>query len=96
MDSKKAISKLDYIDDVQLFSSVAMALWLYLDIGKTMKYSINKSAEKRGGKKSHIEKLIRSVVPDSLIKGRIKPTQSAKNNARASHVISWSLKKPFD
>ena len=94
MDSKKAINKLDYIDDVQLFRSVTMALWLYLDIEKTMKYSIDKSSEKRGGKKTHIEKAIRSVVPASLIKSRSKPNQSAKDSARASHVISWSLNKP--
>lgn len=95
MDSKKAISKLDYIDDVQLFSSVTMALWLYLDVGRTLKYSIDKSAEKRGGKKSHIEKAIRSVLPDSFIKGRRKPTQDAKDNARASHIIRAELGKPF-
>lgn len=96
MDSKKAISKLGYIDDVELFSSVAMALWLYLDIEKPLKYSIDKSSEKRGGKKAQIEKAIRSVVPASLIKSRRKPNQSARDSARASHVIDWSLRKPLN
>lgn len=98
MDSKKAVSKLDYIEDKNLFRSVAMALWLYLDKGKTLKYSVNKGAERSGATQATTMRLVKSVVPQRLIDSRktYSPTDDEVSKARASGIINREFKtKPF-
>lgn len=97
MDSKKAISKLEFIDDVNLFKAVTMALWLYLDKESTLTYSVKTAARKCGVTQISVMTLVKSVVPASYIKqnkNKAMP-QDAKDNARARAIISSGLKSNF-
>ena len=93
MKSKDAMKKLEFIDDVDLFRSVSLALWLYLDQERTLKYSIDTASKKRGGKKYKIERLVRTVVPQSIISSRKVVKQEYRNLARARHITEATLKK---
>ncbi|GLX85070.1 hypothetical protein tloyanaT_13220 [Thalassotalea loyana] len=93
---QQAINDLPFIDDKDLFRAVDLALWLYLDKRKSLKYSINKAAEKRNYKpKAAIERLMRNVIPEELIWDRVgeaMPPNKAKAS-KESIVQKQKLKK---
>lgn len=93
---EEALKALPFIDDVQLFKATSMAIWLILDKGKPLKYSIDTAAKKHNvTPKVAIERLVRQAIPEEFFFGRIGATRpkAAGLTSKTAAIRGEKLKK---
>ncbi|NSY35549.1 hypothetical protein DS891_18620 [Pseudoalteromonas sp. JC28] len=82
---QQAMDDLPFIGDKDLFRAVDLALWLYLEQRRSLKYSVDKASEKRGYKpKVAIERLMRQVIPEEVIWDRMEDSRPVVNTGKVS------------
>ena len=92
----EAMLALPSIDNKDLYQSVDLALWLYLDKHWTLKSAVNKAADKHSIKpKIAIERLLRQVIPEELFWDRMSRAKSRNTQpvSKESAVRSQKMKK---
>lgn len=88
----EAVAELPYIEDKSLYRAVDLALWLYLDMNWGFKTAINKAAEKHSVKpKKSIETLMRQVIPEEVIWGRMNKPKAKSNVTLPSKKTKGSI-----
>jgi hypothetical protein len=93
---EQAMDDLPFIEDKDLFRAVNLALWLYLEQRRSLKYSVDKASEKRGYKpKVAIERLMRQVIPEEVIWDRMEDSRPANTGkvSKESAIRNQKLKK---
>lgn len=93
---QQAMDELPFIEDKNLYKALNFALWLYLDQRRSLKYSVNKAAEKHCYKpKISIERLMRQVIPEEVIWERVSNAKSTNPNilSRDSAIRNQKMKK---
>lgn len=96
--SSEAKKRLPYIEDLSLFKSVSMALWMIIDKDRPLAASLVSAQKKHSYKpRSDIERHVRSVLPANYFQKRRKipgeialsyKNQSIENRECTKHMGS--------
>ena len=88
---EEAMESLPFIEDKNLWQAVDLALWLILVKDCSLKYSIDTASKKKSYSiKSHIEKHIKTAIPEEFFWER-QSRNAPKNSSNKSNVAAQKI-----